>query len=62
MNCCSTKIYIKTMRYAKPFSMPLTREEEVRQKLIELTGEEFVNIDAIFCPFCGKKLEGEVQE
>ena len=57
MNCCSTKIYIKTIRYTKPNLAPLTRAEEVRQKLIEMTGEDFVEIEAKYCPFCGKKLE-----
>lgn len=61
MNCCSTKIYIKTMRYTRPNLAPLTIAEEVRQSLIDLTGEEFVQIDAKYCPFCGKKLESEAE-
>lgn len=54
-NFCNAEIYIKSIRYAKPLLAPLTREEELRQKLQDLTGEVYLQLPNKFCPMCGKE-------
>lgn len=54
-NFCNAEIYIKTVQYTKPLLAPLTRAEELRQQLIDLTGEVFLKIPNKFCPICGEK-------
>lgn len=56
-NYCKTDLYVKVKIYSKPLFPPLTVEEELRQKLQELTGEEFLKIQPEFCPMCGEKKE-----
>ena len=53
---CGRKIYIKTIQYAAPILAPLTRAEELRQQLHNLTGEIYVEFEPIYCPMCGAKL------
>lgn len=55
-NYCNTPIYVKVTRYAAPLLAPLTRAEELRQELINLTGEEFLYLPNQYCPMCGEKL------
>lgn len=59
-NMCNTKFYIKTKQYLRPVLAPATREQELRDKLLELTGEVYVLVPHKFCPVCGCKVN-EVQ-
>lgn len=43
-NYCQTPIYIKTIQYCKSLLAPLTPEQELRDKLLDMTGEVYVNI------------------
>jgi hypothetical protein len=54
---CNTQIYCKVTRYARPVAAPLTKAEELRHQLLDLTGEEYVLVAAPFCPMCGEKKE-----
>lgn len=54
-NFCNAEIYIKTIQYVKPILAPLTREEELRQQLLDLTGEVYLPLPNKFCPMCGEK-------
>ena len=56
---CGAKLYFKTTQYARPLLAPLTEVQALRDKLLDLTGEVYVEIDADFCPMCGRKLKGE---
>lgn len=58
MGCefCKTELYIKTIQYTKPILKPLTYEQELRDKLLDLTGEVYVKIENTYCPFCGEKI------
>lgn len=52
---CNDELYIKTVQYTKPLLAPLTRAEELRQQLQDLTGEVYVRLPNRFCPMCGEK-------
>lgn len=54
---CDAPIYIKTVQCAKPLLLPLTEAEELRYKLLDKTGEVYLQIPKIFCPFCGAKMD-----
>ena len=54
-NFCNDELYIKTVQYIKPLLAPLTRAEELRQQLQDLTGEVYVRLPNKFCPICGEK-------
>lgn len=43
-NYCQTPIYIKTIQYCKSLLAPLTPEQELRDKLLDMTGKVYVNI------------------
>lgn len=43
-NFCKSDLYIKTVQYTKPLLAPLTRAEELRQELSDLTGEVYLQI------------------
>ena len=58
-NYCQTPIYIKTIQYCKSLLAPLTPEQELRDKLLDMTGEVYVNIPKKYCPFCGAKMDLE---
>lgn len=55
---CGTPIYVKVIRYTAPILAPLTRAEELRDELINLTGETFALFEANFCPHCGADMRG----
>lgn len=57
-NYCNAPIYIKTVRYTKPLLAPLAEAQALRDRLIELTGEVYVEIPKKFCPVCGEKIGG----
>lgn len=54
-NYCKTPIYIKTVQYIKPLLAPLTYEQELRDKLIDLTGDVYLPLQNKYCPMCGEK-------
>ena len=60
---CKVPVYVKTIKYAAPVLAPMTRVEEIRQQLYNLTGEVYLELPKRFCPMCGKELpqppEGE---
>lgn len=59
---CGAKLYFKTTQYARPLLAPLTEVQALRDKLLDLTGEVYVEINADFCPMCGRPLKGEDHE
>ena len=54
---CNQDFYIKTIQFLAPLTAPLTREQELRDKLVNLTGEVYLPIPISFCPICGEKIE-----
>lgn len=54
---CETAFFFKTIQHAKPNLAPLTPEQEIRDKLLNLTGESYVLIQNNFCPVCGRNLK-----
>lgn len=54
-SCCNTPLYIKTVQCAMPLLAPLTPEQELRDKLTNLTGEVYMRITTEYCPFCGER-------
>lgn len=55
-NYCKTDFYIKTIQYMAPILAPLTHEQELLDKLYNMTGEAYLRIEPNFCPMCGEKL------
>ena len=54
---CNQEFYIKTTKFLAPLTAPLTREQELRDELANLTGEVYLPIPVYFCPICGEKIE-----
>ena len=54
---CNQEFYIKTTQVIAPITAPLTREQEIRDELVNLTGEVYLPISISFCPICGEKIE-----
>lgn len=52
---CKAPIYIKVKRNMRPILAPLTYEQELRDKLLDMTGEEYAELSGGFCPGCGKR-------
>lgn len=57
-NYCDAPIYIKTVQHTAPVMAPLTEVQALRDKLIEMTGEVYLQIPKRFCPVCGEKIGG----
>ena len=55
-NFCNKPIYIKTVQYTAPMLAPLTRAEELRQELTNLTGEVYLQLPNEYCDMCGERL------
>ena len=55
-NFCKAPIYIKTVQYSAPLLAPMTRAEELRQELTNLTGEVYLQIPNEYCAMCGERL------
>ncbi len=54
---CKVPIYIKTIQYSAPILAPMTREQELRDELLNLTGEVYLPLQNQYCPMCGEKKE-----
>ena len=52
---CTATVYIKVRRNMKPVLAPITYEQELRDKLLDITGEEYVALSGGFCPGCGQR-------
>ena len=55
-NFCKADLYIKTVQHTKLLLAPLTRDEELRQELLDLTGEVYLQIQNEYCAMCGEKI------
>ena len=55
-NYCKVPVYVKTIQYTAPVLAPMTRVEEIRQQLYNLTGEVYLQLPKRFCPMCGRRL------
>lgn len=58
-NFCKEQIYFKTVQYTAPMLAPLTRAEELRQELTNITGEVYLPLPNLYCPMCGEIKERE---
>ena len=56
-NFCKADLYIKTIQYTKPLLAPVTRADELRQELLNLTGEIYLPLPHKYCPMCGEKIK-----
>lgn len=54
---CNTKYFVQMKRFTKPLLAPLTEVEELSNKLIDLTGIEYLQIPINYCPMCGRDLK-----
>lgn len=54
---CNEPIYIKRVQYSEPLLAPLTETQALRDRLIELTGEVYIELEKRFCPVCGEELD-----
>ena len=54
---CNVPIYLKTKQFARPLLAPVTREQELREELLDLTGEVYLKLPHRFCPMCGEELK-----
>ena len=55
-NFCKSALYIKTVQYTKPLLAPVTRAEQLRQELLDLTGEVYLQIPNEYCAMCGERI------
>lgn len=51
---CNETIYVKVIQYAAPVLAPLTPEQELRDRLTDMTGEVYARVDSYYCPMCGR--------
>lgn len=58
-NMCNETLYIKTKQLLRPVLAPLTHEQELRDRLLDMTGEVYLPVTVNYCPFCGEKKDGE---
>lgn len=61
-NMCNATLYIKTKQMLRPVLAPLTPEQELRDRLLDMTGEAYLPVTVKYCPFCGEKKGGEENE
>ena len=52
-NFCKADLYIKTVQHTRPLLAPLTRAEELRQELLGLIGEAYLQIQNEYYAMCG---------
>lgn len=51
---CDETIYVKVIQYAAPMLAPLTPAQELRDRLINMTGETYTRLVHNYCPMCGR--------
>lgn len=56
---CDVPVYIKTVQYTAPVMAPLTEVQALRDKLLDKTGEVYLQIPKRFCPVCGREIGGD---
>ena len=59
---CGTTIYVKTVRHTMPLCAPITRADELKHELLNLTGEIYLPIEMRFCPLCGAETKGGAEQ
>ena len=59
---CNGPIYLKTKQFARPLLARVTREQELRDALLDLTGEVYLKLPHRFCPLCGLKYKWRSDE
>ena len=55
-NFCKVKLYFKTTQHTKTLLAPMTRAEELRRELLDLTGEVYLQLSNEYCAMCGEKI------
>ena len=55
-NFCKADLYVKTIQYTKPLLAPLTKADELRYQLQDLTGEVYLQLPNEYCAMCGEKI------
>lgn len=55
---CDTEVYVKVKQYLMPVLSPLTHEQALRDELVNITGETYTVLHRRFCPVCGRKVKG----
>ena len=53
---CNQEFYIKKTQVIAPLTDPLTREQELMDELVNLTGEVYLPISISFCHLSGEKI------
>lgn len=53
---CNAKIFVQVERFAKPVLAPLTPVEALHQEIVDLTGIDYIQIKAKWCPMCRKEI------
>lgn len=56
---CQEALFVKRIQYLRPATAPLTQEQEIMDKLAELTGTVYCKLEHRFCPMCGRPLTEE---
>lgn len=56
---CDVPVYIKTVQDTAPVMAPLTEVQALRDKLLDKTGEVYLQIPKRFCPVCGREIGGD---
>lgn len=57
---CDETIYVKVIQYAAPMLAQLTPEQELRDRLTNMTGEVYARLEtASYCPICGRRKTNE---
>lgn len=56
---CQEALFVKRIQCLRPATAPLTQEQEIMDKLAELTGTTYCKLESRFCPICGRPLTEE---
>ena len=53
---CNVVIYVKIKQFAKPILSPTTELQELKDKILDMTGELYVEFPKRYCPFYGEEI------